>query len=132
MNIIKHENTIFAKHITAADIKDGLSFFSEDSEFLQIGSWKYNEGKELQAHIHNEFPRTAMRTYEAIIVLSGAIETQLYSFDEEIVERVTVKSGEIIMLLEGGHSFTILEDNTVAIEAKNGPYMGLETDKRKF
>ena len=37
-----------------------------------------------------------------------------------------------MIILSGGHGYEILEDNTQIIEAKNGPFIDVETDKRKF
>ena len=39
MKIVKSPSgKILAKHITAEDIQDGLGFFSDDSDFIQIGT----------------------------------------------------------------------------------------------
>ena len=41
---------LLAKHITADDIQDGLGFFSDDADFIQVGTWRYEAGKDLLAH----------------------------------------------------------------------------------
>ena len=41
-----------------------------------------------------------------------------------------LNEGDIILLIEGGHSFEMLED-AVILEIKQGPYMGVE-DKILF
>jgi hypothetical protein len=132
MRTVLHNNTTIARHITAADIADGLSFFSNDNEFIQIGSWKYPRGKELAAHIHNEVERKVTRTCETLVVLSGAVEATIYTLDEEFVEQLTVSAGEILVLLECGHGYKILSDDTTVIEIKNGPYLGAEIDRRRI
>ena len=36
------------------------------------------------------------------------------------------------MLLECGHGYTILSDDTKVIEIKNGPYLGADVDRRRI
>lgn len=132
MREIKKDGAVLARHITPKDIKDGLNFFSEDNEFIQVGAWSYDSGKELLAHIHNEVPRTAVRTYEALYVISGSLTAKIYDLNGEPVEVFTVKAGEILILLECGHGYSILEDNTRVLEFKNGPYLGAQTDRYRI
>lgn len=132
MREIKKDGAVLARHITPEDIKDGLNFFSEDNEFIQVGAWGYDSGKELLAHIHNEVPRTAVRTYEALYIISGSLTAKIYALNGEPVEAFTVKAGEILILLECGHGYSILEDNTRVLEFKNGPYPGAETDRYRI
>lgn len=133
MREIKVNGTVLARHIVKDDIKDGLNFFSEDAEYIQVGIWgRYGQGKKLQEHIHNEFERTAKRTYEVLYVIKGRIEAKIYSLTEEFVETVTVQAGEVLVLLECGHGYEILEDDTTVLEVKNGPYAGSEKDRYRF
>ena len=124
---------ILARHILQEDIKPGLISFSNDDEFLQVVAWgHYEKGKYLQDHWHNAFERSATRTYEAVYVVKGAIEARIFDLDLVPVETFTVKQGEILILLESAHGYTILEDDTTVLEIKNGPFMGVEKDKTKF
>ncbi len=54
---ITKNKVVLARYVPAGSWKDGLSFFSQDDEFIQVGSWKYGKGKELLAHIHNKVKR---------------------------------------------------------------------------
>jgi hypothetical protein len=132
MREIIHYGKVFARHIKSNDITKGLNFFSNDDEFIQVGSWKYDAGKELDAHIHNEFPRTVMRTCETFIVLSGSLEVGFFDLNRVFLESLVINKGDILIILECGHSVKILEDNTAVLEVKNGPFLGVETDKTKF
>ena len=126
--IIKND-VILARHITLEDIKDGLNFYSNDEEFIQIGAWKYNKDKELLAHIHNKVERTINKTYEVLYVITGSIEATIYTLEAEKTETLIVNSGEILVLLESGHGYKILSDDTRVLEIKNGPYLGAEIDR---
>ena len=132
MREIVKNGVVLARHITPNDINDGLSFFSNDDEFIQVGTFSYNSGKEISPHIHNDYPRTANRTCETVFVMSGALEAKIYDMDKQLAETLVVKRGDILILLAGGHGYTVLEDNTKALEVKNGPYFGAEQDRQRF
>lgn len=129
--IIKN-GVILARHITAEDMKEGLNFFSKDEEFIQAGAWEYNAGKELLAHIHNEVPRSITRTCEVLYIICGSLEASIYDLNGNKAEILKVKAGELLVLLESGHGYKILEDNTRVLEIKNGPYLGAETDRHRI
>lgn len=132
MKEIKSNNEVLARHISKTDIKDGLSFFSQDNEFIQVGSWNYNKDKVLLKHIHNEVERKVFRTQEVLYIVSGKIEAEIYDLNEKFIEKIEVSEGEILILLNSGHGYKILENNTKVIEIKNGPYLGAEIDRRRF
>jgi len=133
MKEIKKNETILARHIVEADIKPGLNFFSENAEYIQVGVWgHYEKGKELNSHIHNTVERVANRTYEALYIIKGGIKADIYDLEENFVETIEVRQGEILVLLESGHGYTIIEEDTTVLEIKNGPYLGAEMDRRRF
>lgn len=130
---IKDGDLLIARHIPAGAHKDGLNFFSRDEEFVQVGSWyKYPEGKYLNKHFHNELERINTITQEVFFVVNGKLKTAMYNKDLEFVEELTLNKGDILIFFEGGHDFTILEDDTTVYEVKNGPYLGADKDKTKF
>lgn len=132
MKEIKVDNKVVARLISANDINEGLNFYSNDEEFIQVGAWSYNKDKDLLAHIHNEVDRTVNRTCEVLYVISGRLQATIYSLDEVEIANFNVETGEILVLLECGHGYKILEDNTKVIEIKNGPYLGAEIDRRRI
>jgi len=129
--IIK-DNVVLARHIPNSDWKEGLSFYSQDEEFIQVGTWRYDSGKELLAHIHNEVERKVYWTQEVLYIRKGSIKAKIYDLDENFVDEIIVKEGDILILLRGGHGYSILEDNTQVLEIKNGPYVGAEKDRRRI
>jgi hypothetical protein len=131
IKVVKSGETILAKHISS-DWDDGLSFYSNDSDFIQVGTWKYDLNKELQAHIHNEAERKVYRTQEVIYVKRGKVSSRIYDLKENLVEELIIKEGDILILLNGGHGYTILEDGTQVLEIKNGPYLGADIDRRRI
>lgn len=132
MKNIVYNDIILARHILIGDVKKGLSFFSENEEFIQVGSWDYDEGKQLLAHYHNEYSRVVTRTCEVLVVLNGKVEASIYNLSGELVDRMEVNAGEVLVLLECAHGYKVLEDSTRVIEIKNGPYFGPEIDRTRI
>lgn len=132
MRIVEKDGLILAKLVKPEDWSEGLSFFSQDEDFIQVGAWSYNEGKELLRHIHNEVERSVMRTCECLYVVSGAIHAKIYDLKEKFVDEFDALAGDIVILLNSGHGYTILQEDTRVLEVKNGPYLGAETDRRRF
>ena len=130
---IKEGEIVLARHIPAnVAWNEGLSFFSQDSEYMQVGVWGYAEGKQLKAHIHNEVTREVLWTQEVLFVRSGKIRANIYDTKENKIAELEVSTGDIIILLRGGHGYDILEDGTQVLEVKNGPYVGPELDRRRL
>lgn len=132
MREVFSEGIVLSRVIEKEDWKEGLSFFSNESDFIQVGTWKYNEGKQLLKHVHNEVYRKIDRTHEVLYVKKGKILAKIYSVEGKYVDEMIVSEGEIIILLNSGHGYTILEDDTQVLEIKNGPYLGAEIDRRRL
>jgi len=126
------EGRILARLIKPEDWIKGLGFFSNDNEFIQVGTWFYDKGKHLQNHVHNEFARTAYRTCETVYMVSGKMRVNLYTLEKKYVESFEIRQGDTLILLDSGHGYEILEDDTKVLEIKNGPFMGVDADKEKF
>ncbi len=121
-----------AIHIPASSWEKGLSFFSDGSDFVQVGVWRYERGRKLQPHVHNEVRREATHTQEVVFVRSGRVAASIFSESGNLIERVELAAGDILVLLKGGHGYEILEEDTQVLEVKNGPYPGPEADRRRM
>jgi len=132
MKIFERNGKILAKLITEDDWKPGLGFFSEPSEFIQVGTWLYNQGKDLTDHFHQRFNRIAERTCEVVYMVNGRMKVRLYTLSKELVEIFEIKKGDTLILLDSGHGYEILDSGTKVLEVKNGPFMGVDIDKVKF
>ncbi|MEJ2594734.1 MAG: hypothetical protein P8100_06325 [bacterium] len=126
------DDKVLARLVRSADWNEGLGFYSHDEEVIQVGTWHYNKGKELLKHMHNEVERTILRTNEVLYVVSGKVKAFIYDLQENFVEELEVNNGDTLILLDCGHGYEILEDDTRVLEIKNGPYLGAETDRRRF
>lgn len=132
MREIIKDNIVLAKHISGNEWGDGLKFYSNDDEYMQVGTWGYDKDKELLAHSHNEVSREVLYTQEVLYIKQGSIEASIYDVNDNLVEKFIAKEGDVVILLRGGHGYRILEDKTQVLEVKNGPYVGAEKDRRRL
>lgn len=132
MECIMDENLILAIVIRGEDWGQGLNFASLEEDYQQVGFWGYNKGKKLLPHIHLIAPREISSTQEVVFVKDGRIKANIYTEKEKFLNSVELGKGDTIILLNGGHGYEILEDNTQVLEVKNGPYVGAEKDRKRI
>ena len=72
--------------------------------------------------------RKSYKTNEFVFVAKGKLQSDLYTEQGEFIETVIVDEGEGILLHNHAHHYKILEDSII-LESKNGPFMGVEKDK---
>ena len=132
MKKITHNGQIISIIYRDSDWLKGLNFITPDEHFVQVGSWWYDKGKKLDSHIHKEFDRNATRTQESIYVKQGSLKVLLYTEKKEFFQDYILYQGDLAVFGYGGHGYEILEDNTQIIESKNGPFISVDKDKKKF
>lgn len=130
---IRHNDVLLAKMFSVREITtSGLTFLSSESDLLQTALWTHSKDTFLTSHIHNDVRRETSGTSEVVVVLSGRIHADIYSVEEELIDEIELVAGSILMCLEGGHGYKIMENHTVVLEIKNGPYFGVQVDKRSI
>ena len=132
METIKHEGKIIAIIYRDSDWTKGLNFITPNELFIQVGSWWYQKGKQLASHVHNDFDRIANRTQEMTYVKKGSMRVLLFDEEKNYLRDFVLYEGDLAVYAYGGHGYEILKDNTQIIEAKNGPFVDVKTDKTKF
>jgi hypothetical protein len=65
-----------------------------------------------------------------LFVRRGLCEVDIYNNERELVSTEQLREGDILLMVDGGHGFRMLQD-TVFLEIKQGPYMGMD-DKERF
>ena len=110
--------------------KDGIEFFTPDSYSQQIGYMNRPAGYVIPPHVHNPVPREVHYTNEVLFVRSGKVRVDFYSEQKNFLQSSVLKTGDVILLIRGGHGFEMLEQ-TELIEVKQGPYAG-DKDKTRF
>jgi cupin fold WbuC family metalloprotein len=98
--------------------------------FIQCATLKMENGKTFPPHKHIWKERTRnVIAQESWIVIQGKVKCHFYDLDDTIITEPILEPGDASFTLEGAHTYTILQDNTLVYEYKTGPYEGQELDK---
>lgn len=131
INKIEFEEKVYALYFDVKNTPKGLSFISDDKDFIQVGMWNYDAKKILPAHYHCEFKRESTRTCESVYVVKGKVRCNIYTKTGSHIDSFDLNEGEMAIQLYGVHEYEILEEALV-IENKNGPYFGPEKDRKRI
>jgi len=85
----------------------------------------YPAGGEIKRHVHVPLERHLVGTSEVIIVRRGCCNIDIYNDERELVSTRELRPGDIMLMVGGGHGFRVHED-TVLLEVKQGPYIGID------
>ncbi len=113
------------------DVDSERNNLIDNSEFLQCSTMKLNKGKTFKPHKH--FLRERTENYipqESWIVIKGSVKCIFYDLDDSIIAEPILYAGDASFTLYGGHTYLILEDDTIVYEYKTGPYENQEKDKK--
>ncbi len=102
-----------------------------DEQFIQLATMRLNKGKTFSPHKHIWKEQKSNRTIaqESWVVIQGSVCVHLYDLDEKHICDEIIEKGDCSITFEGGHTYTILENDTVVYEYKTGPYYGQKNDK---
>jgi len=103
---------------------DATEFVTPDDFTQQVGFVVHEAGQEIARHKHRPIDRCIVGTGEVLIVRKGRCEVDLYNESGALISTRELRTGDILILVCGGHGFRMLED-TVLLEVKQGPYTGL-------
>ena len=103
----------------------------DPDNFLQCAALRLDEGTTFKPHKHIEKEVTDLdrKAQESWIVIKGVIKCTFYDIDDSILEEVVIYEGDASFTLHGGHTYTVLEDNTFVMEYKSGKYSGVANEK---
>ena len=129
MKIIEYKSKTVAIIHKQEKWKEGLDFITPNETFIQAGTWFYNEGKSLRSHRHKLYERKVLQTQEVVVVMEGYMRINFYDDANDIFQKEIVSKGDFCVILDVGHGYEILSENTKIIEVKNGPFLSVELDK---
>ncbi len=100
-------------------------------EFLQLALLKLKKDQTFKAHKHlqNQFFTDSKIAQESWVVLRGAVEVTYYDLDDTVLDKRIITAGDLSLTLRGGHNYVSLEEDTLVLEFKTGPYFGQDKDK---
>ena len=120
----------YALIVRATHQSDGPEFFTPGTYSQQLGSLTWPAGHLIAPHLHNPVRREVEFTNEVLFIRHGRIRVDFYSDTQEYLESRELVTGDVILLIRGGHRFEVLEPTSM-FEVKQGPYAG-ESDKTRF
>ena len=108
----------------------GIHFFTQSDFSQQLAYMRHPAGKVIEPHVHNPVPRQVHYTQEVLFIQKGRLRVDFYDEEREYLESRELHSGDVILLIAGGHGFEVLEEVEM-IEVKQGSYVG-EGDRTRF
>ena len=112
------------------DLTLGRTEVVSEEHFIQCALLNMKEGKTFKPHKHIWKNRKRdVIAQESWVVIQGKVMCTFYDIDDEIIATPILNPGDASFTLEGGHTYTILEDDTLVYEYKTGPYEGQQLDK---
>jgi mannose-6-phosphate isomerase-like protein (cupin superfamily) len=127
---ITYHNLLLALIVTHRFDAPGVHFFTANDFSQQLGYMRHPVGKVIQPHFHNPVAREVQYTNEVLFLRKGKLRVDFYSNEQEYLESRILESGDVILLVAGGHGFEAIEEVEM-FEVKQGPYVG-EQDSTKF
>ncbi len=129
------EHVRFRDRLLAIIVRDrhsvsGVHFFTDGDLSQQLAQMSHRAGKTIEPHVHNRVSREVHFTQEVLFIKRGKLQVDFYPEDDVYRESRVLNAGDVILLIDGGHGFRVLEDVDM-IEVKQGPYLG-DDDKRCF
>lgn len=110
--------------------KNDINFFTPNSFSQQLGYMNRPKNYEITPHIHKQVKREVLYTNEVLFIKKGLIQVDFYDDEKVFLESRVLKTGDLILLIKGGHGFKFLEESEL-FEVKQGPYLG-QDDKATF
>jgi cupin fold WbuC family metalloprotein len=112
------------------DLIKGRNEIVPNDNFIQCAILNMDKNKTFKPHKHIWKERTRnIIAQESWVVIQGSVKCIFYDIDDTIIAEPILNAGDASFTLEGGHTYLILEDDTLVYEYKTGPYEGQQLDK---
>ena len=133
MTLVEHitaGGAVLACIIRAEARMNETTFLTPPEYNFQVGLVVYPAGGRIKPHAHTPETRSVTGTFEVLVVREGRCEVDIYDGERRCVATRELRTGDLMLVVEGGHGFRMLEDTTL-LEIKQGPYAG-EGEKEQF
>ena len=125
--ILSKNNEIIALIVKKQNV-ESVNFVTPEDFPLQLGISEYKKNSKIKPHIHKKIKRVIEITQEVVYIEEGKVIVNFYDNEGKKFSSEILESGDIVFFVQGGHGFEILEDTKI-IEVKQGPYLGVESEK---
>ena len=85
------------------DFEEGKNFFTNDEMEMQLATFNLPKDTVIDKHVHITQERTTQNTSEAIIVIEGMIQVDIYDESHLLICSEILAYGDVIALFSGGH-----------------------------
>ena len=117
---------LYAKNVS----KKRTDIIAENNH-LQFSALELVKNHKFRPHFHipKKINYTETIAQEAWVIIRGSIRAIHYDINSKILNEEILNTGDVAVTLSGGHTFEVLEEDTIVYEFKTGPYLGVELDK---
>jgi len=130
VTMIKHGGRLLAIIISHDYSTSGITFFTPNELSQQLAYMRHPAGKIIEAHVHKPVAREVFMTQETLFIKRGKLRVDFFDDDQTYLESRILEAGDVILLVQGGHGFEVLEELEM-FEVKQGPYTE-DRDKKRF
>jgi cupin fold WbuC family metalloprotein len=118
--------------INRLDDINGRTEVIPENNFIQCATLKMEKDKTFPPHKHITKDRHYKEqiAQESWVVIKGSVKCILFDIDDQIIATPILYPGDASFTLYGGHTYEILEEDTIVYEYKTGPYEGQTLDKK--
>ncbi|MBI2011737.1 hypothetical protein HYS91_03135 [Candidatus Daviesbacteria bacterium] len=128
---IIHQNKTFAIILRQAFRPKEREFFTLDKNPLQFGIHSRGRGERIGFHKHLlKRPLKVSSIQEFLFLRKGKVRVDFFEENDQKIKSVVLKTGDGILILEGGHGIEFLESSEL-LEVKQGPFLENSTIKLK-
>ena len=129
--IVSEDGTVLHLVHRLNESKEQRTNLVEEDQFIQCSFLSMKKGTSFKPHQHiwKSPSYDNVIAQESWVVISGSVLVSFYDTNGVILEELVLEAGDASFTLQGGHTYEILEDNTLVYEYKTGPYEGQEKDK---
>ena len=110
---------------------EGRTEVVPENNFIQCATLRMVNGKTFPPHKHITKDRhyTHQIAQESWVVIKGRVRCKFFDIDDTLIATPVLGPGDASFTLYGGHTYEILEEDTIVYEYKTGPYEGQALDK---
>ncbi len=130
VEMIEHNGELIAMIVRREYHREGIQFFTKNDGLLQLGYISRPMGYLIKPHEHNPVHRHIVGTHEVLLMKSGKIRIDFFSYQKAYLESRELSTGDMVLLAGAGHGIAFLEPSTM-VEVKNGPYIE-DVDKKRY
>jgi cupin fold WbuC family metalloprotein len=118
--------------INRLDEINGRTEVIPEDNFIQCATLKMEKDKTFPPHKHITKDRHYKEqiAQESWVVIKGSVRCILFDIDDQIIATPILYPGDASFTLYGGHTYEILEEDTIVYEYKTGPYESQSLDKK--